>query len=104
MAKYYGEIGFSYTGETAPGVWTQTVQERRYTGDVLKDYRNRETGNKVNGDLTISNRISIVADHYANEHISNILYVTYLGQKWTVTGVDVELPKLTLTLGGLYNG
>ena len=28
MAKYYGEIGFSETTETSPGVWTEDIVKR----------------------------------------------------------------------------
>jgi hypothetical protein len=61
-------------------------------------------GTKVNDDLSVNNSISIVADEYANEHFFAIRYVAWAGTLWTVTNVEVQSPRLLLTLGGVYNG
>ena len=34
MAKFYGEIGFAISKETAPGVYTDTIERRFYYGEV----------------------------------------------------------------------
>jgi hypothetical protein len=31
-------------------------------------------------------------------------YVEWLGTLWVVTNVEVQSPRLLLTLGGVYNG
>lgn len=104
MAKFYGEVGYGTTEETAPGVYTQTIRERKYYGDVLKVSRRYEKGENLNDNLTVTNQISIVADAYAFEHFFAIRYVRWMGALWKVTTVDVESPRLILTLGGVYNG
>lgn len=104
MAKFYGKIGYGETVKTKPGVWEEVINERNAYGDVVRNTRGLETGEKVNADLTVGNSISIVADAYANEHFFAIRYIKWQGALWTVSDVRVEPPRLILRLGGLYNG
>jgi hypothetical protein len=104
MAKFYGTIGFAETEETKPGVWKEQIVERKYYGDLNRNNRRLQTADKLNDDITISNEISIVADPYANNHFHSIRYVEFQGARWKVSNIDVQFPRLILTLGGLYNG
>lgn len=104
MARYFGKVGYGETVETAPSVWKDVITEVAYTGDVVKNSRQLENGDKVNNDLSVGNSISIVADAYANEHFFAIRYVQWAGTRWTVTDVEVRSPRLLLRLGGVYNG
>ena len=105
MAKFYGTIGFvdSQT-ETAPGVWRNAIIERSYKGDVIRNVRRFDKGEHINDDLNISNSISIVADDYVFENLFAIRYVNWMGVNWKVTEVEVQRPRLVLTIGGVYNG
>lgn len=103
MAKYFGTIGFVETRETAPDVWTETIKERQYSGDVLKIYRRWEGTQHLNDNLKISNRLSIVSDPYAYDNFQSIRYATWMGTKWKVTSVEVAYPRLLLDLGGVYS-
>lgn len=103
--KYYGVIGYVDTVETSPGVWTESkVTKRTYTGDVIRNTRRRESGENLNDDININNEISIVADAYANQNFHLIRYAEWMGTLWKVTNVDVQPPRLILSLGGVYNG
>lgn len=102
MAKFYGKIGYAQTVKTAPGVWQEQIVEREYFGDVVRNVRRIE-GQDVNEDLNVSNQISVVSDPYANENFHAIRYVVFMGTKWKVTTVDVQYPRLLLTMGGVYN-
>lgn len=104
MAKWCGKIGFSEMAETAPGVWTERITERFYCGDLIRSTRRFQQADKLNDDITISNEISIVADMFAEEHIQEIRYAEIFGSRWKVTGVDIQYPRLILTVGGVYNG
>ena len=106
MAKFYGEIGYADTAEVdETGVYrAEPVVKRMYYGDVTKNARRWEKGEGLNDDLTVGNTISIVADAYANDHFFAIRYVTWMGVRWKVTNVDVQPPRLVLSLGGVYNG
>ena len=103
MAKFFGIIGFAETKETAPGVWTEEISEREYYGDVLSLNRKLETGEHLNDDININNRISILADPFAFERFSSIRYVSWMGAKWKVSNVEVQYPRLILSIGGVYN-
>lgn len=102
--KFYGKVGYGVSVETAPGVWTDTITEVAYFGDVVRNSRKLQDGSKVNDDLSVENSISIVADAYAHEHFFAIRYVEWAGTLWTVSTVDVQIPRLLLRLGGVYNG
>ena len=104
MAKYYGTIGFRTTVETKPGIYKEQITEREYFGDVVRVARRLQTADKVNDDITLTHDVSIVADPFAYNNFQSIIYLTYLGQKWKVTNVEVMYPRLSLSLGGLYNG
>jgi hypothetical protein len=104
MARYFGKVGYGETVETAPGVWEDRIVEFAYYGDVVRNTRRLDSGDKVNNDLSVGNSISIVADAYANEHFFAIRYVEWAGAKWLITEVEVASPRLLLRLGGVYNG
>lgn len=103
MAKFYGNIGFTTTVETAKGVWEEQITERPYFGDVVRNKRQLRDAGKVNSDVDISNEISIVADPYANDNFHSMRYVVFMGTKWAVESVEVQYPRLILSIGGLYN-
>lgn len=104
MSKYHGYVGYATSSETYPGVWEETVVEREYYGDVIKNRTNIQQNSDVNGQITINNSISIIGDPFAHEHIYSMRYITYLGKKWCITNVEIEYPRLTLNIGGMYNG
>lgn len=104
MAKFFGEIGFGEQTNTAPGVWDDVITERKYRGDVVRNARTMEAGEKVNEDVAVDNSLSIIADKYANEHIFAIRYVRWAGSLWEVPNVEVQRPRLILRLGGVYRG
>lgn len=104
MAKWYGSIGYAETVETNPGVWVEKITERNYYGDVYRNTRKLQSTEYLNDSINISNEISIVADPYANDHIYSMRYITFQGAKWKISNVDVKPPRLTLSIGGLYNG
>lgn len=104
MAKFYGAVGYAETVETSPGVSVEKITERFYSGDILKNTRRLENGGNLNDDITVNNSISIVADAYAHENFFAIRYVQWMGARFKVTNVDVQSPRLILTMGGVYNG
>ena len=104
MAKWYGEIGFAETVETKPGVWVEQITKRNYYGDVTRDSRRRQTAEKLDDNINISNQISIISDPYANENFHSMRYAFYMGTRWKITDIEVQYPRLNLTLGGVWNG
>lgn len=104
MAKWYGKIGYSITEETEPGVWEPTIVERNHYGNVVNFRTLNQDANEVNDDINVRNGISIIADPFANNNFCNMIYAEFMGAKWKIKDVEVQYPRLILTLGGVYNG
>ena len=103
MAKFYGVIGYVQTVETKPGVWREVITERPYFGDLIRSTSRYQSASELNDNLNITNEISIVADPFANENFYTMRYVAFMGAKWKITNVEVQYPRLLLTIGGVYH-
>lgn len=105
MAKWRGVVGYAETIKTAPGVYTDTITERTYKGNIIRNIsRWSPNSDSTNDDLNINNQISIVADPFAYQNFHSIKYVEFMGVKHNVTSVEVQRPRLLLSVGGVYNG
>lgn len=104
MARFYGEVGYGSSVETAPGVWEDVITERKYYGDVLRNTRKLDSGAQVNNDISVGNSISIVSDDDAYGSFFNMRYIKWMGTLWIISEVEVQSPRLILRLGGVYNG
>ena len=104
MAKFYGVIGYAETKDDGHGVWTEEIIEKEHYGDLLQDTRRYQQSGNVNDNIVISNRISIIADPFAMENSHLIRYVKFMGTKWKVSSIEIQYPRLILTLGDVYNG
>lgn len=103
MAKFYGVIGYGKKVNTKPGVWEERITEKSYYGDLIKNSRKLQNSGQVNDNVNVSNEISIISDPFANENFHSMRYVEFMGAKWKITNVDVQYPRLILTIGGVYN-
>lgn len=106
MPKFYGPVGFEQTVESPPdsGVWVESIVERSFYGDIVRNTRRLEGNSEINSNIRISNSISIVADKDAYANFHQIRYVVWQGIKWRVESVDASTPpRLILELGGRYN-
>lgn len=123
MAKFCGMIGygemvdrglnwpwdpFNFDRDNASqvdtGIHEEAIVERKSVGDILQNQHRWQSREELHDDLVVSNRISIVADAYARDHFFNIRYVTWRGVRWKVSHVEVQHPRLILTLGEVYHG
>lgn len=104
MAKFFGAIGYAVNAEVRPGVWSPTITERSYYGDVDRNIMQVQTTDKLNDDINIANEISILADPFAYDNFHLMKYVRFMGTEWKITKVEVKFPRLILTIGGVYNG
>lgn len=105
MAKFRGRVGYVQTVESSPDIWTTTETIRFYRGDLVREQRRWEGAeDHPNEDLSISNEISILADKFAYENLNAMKWVEVFGSKWKINSVTLNYPRITLTLGGVYNG
>lgn len=103
MSKFFGKIGYAVNNEIRPGVWADKVVVREYFGDVIRNTRQYQMSESLNDNLNVSNQFSIVADPFAYENFHTMKYVEYMGTKWKISNVEVQYPRLILTVGGVYN-
>lgn len=106
--RFSGAVGYATSEEGVPGVWRDVITERTYFGDVIRNASRLEAPLLVppmlNDNVALSNSFSIVADAYAYGNFDSIRYVMWEGQRWTVTSVEVQHPRLILTIGEPWNG
>jgi len=105
MAKFYGLLGFVQQQETSPGVWTDVITEKNYYGEITRDTRRLQQGEKLNDDVVVNNIVSVVSDPFADGAIMAIRYVEWLGVKWKVNSIDnTQPPRIILSIREPYNG
>ena len=103
MAKFHGVIGYAIQTETAPGVWRDTITERMYFGDIIRNQQRWTGTENVNDDMDIDNSISIIADPFALNNLGYMKYVKWMGIKWKIKSLSINRPRVILQLGGVYN-
>jgi hypothetical protein len=105
VAKWHGIIGYIKPVETSPGVYGVETIERNYHGNIIRNSRGWSTPSEgTNDNLTLNNQISIIADSFATTNSGFMKYAEIMGAKWKITNVEIQYPRLSLTIGGLYNG
>lgn len=102
MARFYGKVFYEDTVETAPGVHTPTLTGRYYYGDLNRIARRYESGDLVNQNLTMQHEVSILADAYAFDNYAKIKCVEVDGSKWAANYVEINRPRIKITIGSLY--
>ena len=99
--KWFGQIAFATQSENEAGITTEELVVRDYYGDVLKVYKSDEN-NQINLNFNVRNKISVLADPFAMNTFHSIAYITFMGAKWRVSGVEVQYPRLLIDLGDVY--
>ena len=103
MAKFAGLVGYVNQEESAPGVWTPVEQTRTTKGDFYMESSRHQNGDKVNDDIVLNHRISLVGDAYAFMNYYAMRWIEIHNVKWKITSVEVKRPRLIVNIGGLYN-
>jgi len=103
MAKFHGVIGYFVTEETSPGVWVPTITEKPCKGDILRNSQQFQSSEQLNDNININNRFSVVSNPYTESNIANMRYIRYRGTKWKIVGVEIEYPRLILSVRGVWN-
>lgn len=103
--KYHGSVGYAVAKESAdiPDTFENSIEEHIYQGDIISNRSQWKETDKINDDLTISNKISILADPYAFQNFQHIRYVTWMNSKWKVSNIELAFPRIILTINGEWN-
>ena len=107
MSKLFGKVWYQFPAtETSPGIWESGgVVEHEYYGDIISDRRKRQNFGEINDTLNLADVVSILADPFAYDNCSRIVYVEIMGTRWKVTEIDPsQRPRLILTVGGEWYG
>lgn len=104
MTKYAGLVGYVTTVESSPGVFSPVSTSKVMKGDMIRQSSSVQSGDKINSDISLNHRVSLVGDAYAFGNYYNIKWIQIDGMKWEVSSVEIQRPRLIVTLGGLYNG
>lgn len=104
MAKFAGLVGYVTQEETVPGVWSPVDNPRMMKGDVIRQVSNYQDDGKVNGNITLNHRVSLIGDAYAFGNYYNIKWIELDGYKWEISSVEISRPRIIVSLGGLWNG
>lgn len=103
MAKFTGLVGYVTDEQTAPGVYEPVENSKRMRGDIIR-LSSSQNGDKVNSDITLNHRVSLVGDAYAFGNYFSIKWIELDGMKWEVSSVEVQRPRIIVSVGGLWNG
>lgn len=104
MTKYAGLVGYVTEEQTVPGVWSPVENPKHMKGDLIRQTSSSQNGDKVNDDVSLNHRVSLMGDAYAFGNYYNIKWIEIDGRKWKVDSVEVQRPRLILSLGGIWNG
>lgn len=103
MTKFAGLVTYAAQQETKPGVWTNVVTKRPMRGDMLRAGSTVQNDDKVNSNISLNHRISLIGDAYSFGNYFNIKAVSVDGYNWEVTSIELQRPRIIVTLGGLWN-
>lgn len=104
MAKFAGLVGYVTQEENVPGVWSSVESPILMKGDIIRQSSTNQDNGKVNSDISLNHRVSLLGDAYSFKNYYGIRWVTIDGQKWEVSSIEVQRPRIIVTVGGIYNG
>ena len=102
MSKVSIHVGYETQSEIAPGVWGSTVKEVRYKADLTRDIVRSTSEDKIHNDIYLNNQFAIVANTFAHQNVQFMRYVKYKGVNWRISSFEINKPRLTIYVGGVY--
>lgn len=110
MSKFTGLVGFITQEESIPGVWSPIENSKKMRGDLISSSATNGNGSriadsgKVNDDVSLNHRVSLLGDYYTFNNYLNIKWIQIGGRKLEVSSIELQRPRVILTVGGLWNG
>jgi hypothetical protein len=104
MTKFWGSIGINRgPQETDPGIFEESIEEVEVAGE-MRNLGARWQNHELRDTVSARHVLSIVTPEDSIIDFTEVAYVIWQGQKWSVTAIEYKRPRIELTLGGLYNG
>ncbi len=86
-----------------PGVFPSTEVEYKVFGDYFSEKMNATHGAYVSDNISMSNRISIRAPKHLFDEVETIRSLKIKNTLWRISNIELQYPRMIITLGGLYN-
>ncbi len=104
MTRFRGSIGINRGSvETSPGIFEPSIEELEVTGE-MRNPSARWPAHQQGGSVSARHALSIVTPEDSIVDYTEVVYVIWQSQKWSVVSIQYKRPRIELTLGGLYNG
>lgn len=107
--RFVGKIGFwceEKESDTEPSYYDVTnseIKEKVYKGEIIQyTQRLQLSENNINSDVNFSAQIRINSDLFLRKNWKSVAYVIYNGAKWRPTAINMEFPRVVISLGGRY--
>jgi hypothetical protein len=104
MARFAGSVGYVTQEEHVPGVWSPVETIKMMKGDVIRLSSTYQDNGKVNSDMSLSHRVSLIGDAYAFENYFKLKWINFNGLKVEISAIEMQRPRIIVTLGGVWNG
>lgn len=104
MTRFWGSIGIDRGSvESSPGIFTPEIQEVEVSGEI-RNLSARWPVHQQGESVSVRHVLSIVTPEDSIVDFTEVVYVIWQSQKWSVIAIEYKRPRIELTLGGLYNG
>jgi hypothetical protein len=104
MSRYAGLVGYVTQEESVPGVWSPVDKSVMMKGDLIRQSSSVQNGDKVNSDVSLNHRVSLLGDSYAFNNYFNLKWIELDGLKWEASSIELQRPRIIVTVGGVWNG
>ena len=104
MTKFRGSIGIDRGSvETSPGIFEPSIEELEVTGE-MRNQSAKWPRHQQGDSVSARHALSIVTPENSIIDYTEVVYVIWQSQKWSVVSIEYKRPRIELTLGGIYNG
>lgn len=97
-------LGFVETSEVRPGIWEETVTEVPALGELRQRTEALDGSDTVLPRYRTTTSVSVPARGVGHVDNSSIRYVKYSGERWVVSTIVDEYPRIVIYVGEVYNG